>query len=171
MQHCFITVGSTTFDPLIEACLQESSQQALLALGITSVRIQAGRSPFALSHTTPHAQGLSIEVMDYLPDLHAELAQADLIIAHCGAGTVLECLRLKTKPILIVVANETLMDNHQVELRDALVKEDYCLAASPTSLPGVLQSLQNQRKRAFNNLPKSDGTSLNRIIAEELGKI
>jgi len=42
-----------------------------------------------------------------------------------GAGTLLECLRLGKK--VVGVINERLMDNHQLEILDALEKDSYML--------------------------------------------
>lgn len=53
---------------------------------------------------------------------------ADLIVSHAGAGSCLEALENKRK--LLVVINETLMDNHQIELASALKERsylEYCL--------------------------------------------
>jgi beta-1,4-N-acetylglucosaminyltransferase len=172
MQRCFVTVGSTTFDPLIEACLAEHSLHLLKAHGIKELCIQAGKSKYAASlYKVPDIGGLTIEIVDYLDDLSAELAAAHLVISHCGAGTVLDCLRLPSRPPLIVVANETLMDNHQIELRDALVKQNYCMAATPSTLHTALEQLAKGKQTPFKALAKSDGSQLNRIIAEELMKL
>ena len=45
------------------------------------------------------------------------MKRADMIISHCGAGSVLEAISLRK--FLIVVVNSTLQGNHQTELADA----------------------------------------------------
>ena len=52
---------------------------------------------------------------------------------HTGAGTILDVLRLQ-KP-LIVVPNTALMDNHQVELADALADLGHVKAATVPCVP------------------------------------
>ena len=47
----------------------------------------------------------------FAPGLEEHLARARLVVSHAGAGSVFEALRLG-KP-LVVVVNDTLMDNHQ----------------------------------------------------------
>ena len=45
-----------------------------------------------------------------------------------GSGTILEVLRLKKR--LIVVVNETLLDNHQKELADALSVQGHLVSST-----------------------------------------
>jgi beta-1,4-N-acetylglucosaminyltransferase len=59
---------------------------------------------------TKFTSKLKVDVFDYKPNIGPIQKEADLIISHCGAGTLLECLRLKKK--VCAVINETLMDNH-----------------------------------------------------------
>lgn len=71
-----------------------------------------------------------IELRDYVPDLRPFLLSSDVVISHAGSGTILEALRLpdEVKPKLVVVPNETLMDNHQAELAQALAEQSYLVA-------------------------------------------
>ena len=49
--------------------------------------------------------------------------------ADTGSGTIIETLRVQPNaPALIAVANTSLMDNHQVELVDALAEQGYLIA-------------------------------------------
>eukprot|EP00828_Plagiopyla_frontata_P005763 TRINITY_DN12384_c0_g1_i3.p2 TRINITY_DN12384_c0_g1~~TRINITY_DN12384_c0_g1_i3.p2 ORF type:complete len:166 (-),score=38.63 TRINITY_DN12384_c0_g1_i3:219-716(-) len=66
---------------------------------------------------------LEVNSFDYTPNLIDYIKKADLIISHCGAGTILECLKLNK--ILIGVVNTTLMNNHQLELFEGVVKRNY----------------------------------------------
>ena len=51
------------------------------------------------------------------------MKEADLIISHCGAGTILEGLRLHKN--MFIVVNNSLMHNHQIELYEAIVSRNY----------------------------------------------
>lgn len=62
---------------------------------------------------------------------------ADLVIGHAGSGTITEALRLG-KPML-VVANESLMDNHQMELGSKLAELGYVLCTTCDRLVDALE--------------------------------
>lgn len=49
--------------------------------------------------------------------------KAALVICHCGAGTLLECLKLQKN--IVAIVNSTLADNHQLELFEELEKGNY----------------------------------------------
>jgi beta-1,4-N-acetylglucosaminyltransferase len=46
-----------------------------------------------------------------------------LVVSHAGSGTILQALRVDVP--LVVVPNSELLDNHQVELADALAEQEY----------------------------------------------
>ena len=52
--------------------------------------------------------------------VHQDISDADLVISHAGAGTCIEVLQ--TGKTLAVIVNDTLMDNHQVELAEKLAE-------------------------------------------------
>ena len=58
---------------------------------------------------------------------------ADLVISHCGAGILLECLRSDHAKCIAVV-NDTLMGNHQSELADKLSEEGYIYQSVPAKV-------------------------------------
>ena len=75
--------------------------------------------------------------------------ESDLVISHCGAGVLLECLRSKKNETLdengngtmnIAVINSSLMNNHQTELGDKLHNESYNLC---TNVDNLLNEIQN----------------------------
>ena len=58
---------------------------------------------------------------------------AELVISHCGAGILLECLR-SDHATCIAVVNDSLMGNHQSELADQLSSENYIYQSVPSKV-------------------------------------
>ena len=112
----FVTVGTTSFDELIMMICSERIRAILKEKGFTEVKIQRGRGDFL-----PSSNG--IDSYRFKPDISEDMKTADLVISHAGAGSIIECLRLRKE--LVVVVNDKLMDNHQLELAEALEQEGF----------------------------------------------
>ena len=83
--------------------------------------------------------------------LNEDFLTADLIISHAGAGTVIEVLKMKNKKLIICV-NDTLQENHQIELADILKIHNYCDSTTPNNLIDVLES----SKFVYEDYPEPD---------------
>ena len=93
------------------------------------------------------------------PSLLEDIAKADLVIAHAGAGTCLEgtktdpvfCFLLFLKVLLfivlnagkplIVVVNEDLMGNHQIELATKLARDNHLAFCVCPTLASTIHTL------------------------------
>ncbi|KRY53729.1 UDP-N-acetylglucosamine transferase subunit ALG13 -like protein [Trichinella britovi] len=144
----FVTVGSTEFDNLIAAVTSDSVLSALKSIGVGEIRLQIGRgrheSVSNLQITEP-----SIVFYRYKNSLAEDLKWADLVISHAGAASCLEALELE-KPLLVVV-NDSLLDNHQIELADRLSKDGvlhYCTVGSLADTVRLFPSLNRKRWKA-----------------------
>ncbi|KRY69087.1 UDP-N-acetylglucosamine transferase subunit ALG13 -like protein [Trichinella pseudospiralis] len=158
----FVTVGSTEFDDLIATVTSDSVLSALKSIGVGEIRLQIGRgrheSVSALQITEP-----SIDFYRYKNSLAEDLKWADLVISHAGAASCLEALELE-KPLLVVV-NDSLLDNHQVELADRLAKEGvlhYCTVSSLADTVRLFPSLNRKRWKAGD--PEIFATWLDKIF-------
>jgi len=120
VRRIFVTVGTTRFDKLVEAATSATALEWMASQGYTHLTIQHGNGP---PPCISQRGSLEIEVYDFRPSLNTSMAQADLILSHAGAGTVMEAMRLEKK--LVVVINNLLMDNHQKELAEAMAKRDH----------------------------------------------
>ncbi|KZT26267.1 glycosyltransferase family 1 protein [Neolentinus lepideus HHB14362 ss-1] len=170
----FVTVGSTRFDPLIEASLSTAVLQALHSRGYTDITVQCGSSRGAGDLALPSEagtaslmkDGVSVEAWRFKPSLQDEYERADLIISHAGSGTILDVLRMgKT---LIVVPNPTLLDNHQAELAEALAARGHLYAAVISDLPRVIELMDGSKLVPF---PQFDGSKFRALLDEEMGYI
>lgn len=128
MGTVLVTVGSTLFPQLTDIFSSVSILQALSASGYTSLIIQHGQAPAPSIPTIPI---LKATCQPFISDLDELITTASigLVISHAGSGTILSALRAGKR--LIVVPNEGLMDNHQVELADALKKDGYLAVSTP----------------------------------------
>ncbi|KRZ35459.1 UDP-N-acetylglucosamine transferase subunit ALG13 -like protein [Trichinella pseudospiralis] len=140
----------------------DSVLSALKSIGVGEIRLQIGRgrheSVSALQITEP-----SIDFYRYKNSLAEDLKWADLVISHAGAASCLEALELE-KPLLVVV-NDSLLDNHQVELADRLAKEGvlhYCTVSSLADTVRLFPSLNRKRWKAGD--PEIFATWLDKIF-------
>jgi beta-1,4-N-acetylglucosaminyltransferase len=153
MSLVFVTVGSTRFDALIEKINAPEFIKLLNAQGFGKIVIQHGDSPISNKLS-------QVEYFDYKSSISEFIDSASLIISHAGAGTSLEALRADKK--LIVVPNESLLDNHQLELANKLAEEGYCLKASCSELGDALKKIPNFLPK---KLPLPDKQVLNSIFS------
>lgn len=134
----FITVGTTDFDNLIEICDTNSFFEQLISMKVKKLKLQIGRGKYEPKVINKLCGDMGVEFSSFRfkASLDEEMDEADLIISHCGAGSILEAVS-RRKP-LIVVINESLQDNHQREIANAIVSEGYGLAATPCTLINTL---------------------------------
>ncbi|KAG8961257.1 N-acetylglucosaminyldiphosphodolichol N-acetylglucosaminyltransferase catalytic subunit alg13 [Tulasnella sp. 419] len=171
MRRVLITVGSTKFDNLIELVLGEQMIEVFSKHGFTNVVVQCGNSSLFPEWVDPAAlpiesikSGVHIHVWRFKPSLEEEISNADLVISHAGSGTILDALR--KKKLLIVVPNDTLLDNHQLELAVALGEQRYLVAASVSTLPETIATIDSVSLETF---PDHDRAAFRAILDEEMG--
>ena len=136
----FITVGTTEFDELIYAIDNDSFLKMVNTLKCKRLIIQIGRGTYSPKYLMENCKqiGIEVEVYNFKPNLQSDMTSSNLIISHCGAGSILEVTAIKKE--LIVVVNNTLQDNHQIELSDALEEGLFCYSCIPKS---IIQALEN----------------------------
>lgn len=100
------------------------------------------------------------EMYRFKPSLEEDMSNADLIISHAGAGSIMEglehCRKYNSQcgqdeshdmKKLVVVINDILMDNHQCELAYALEKRNFLYVLSKPDM--LLQTEKVQRIEHF----------------------
>ncbi len=101
-------------------------------------------------------------VKDSLKD---EIQGASLVISHAGAGSILETLTAH-RP-LIVVPNELLMNNHQVQLAEALANEKFLLCSTLQHLRlNVTRLLDQVENDTFTLFPQEEAKTFQQQINE-----
>jgi len=165
----FVTVGTTSFDGLVDAVTSEPALRWMADNGYDRLAVQygKGRKPSAAATSFDGPLSVAVESYDYKPSLEGDMSDADLIISHAGAGTVMECLRMRNGKRLAVVINSSLMDNHQTELADALGRrrhlyvvrspDDLMFRRPTTSGSETTTSTVWDELEAFRPVPKEPG--------------
>ncbi|UJR30388.1 hypothetical protein I4U23_017923 [Adineta vaga] len=159
----FVTVGTTKFDLLIETIVQDSNvlQTLIDYLHIDKLILQIGNSEM------PSYKNLSIpiEFYQYKDSIENDIQQADLVISHAGAGTILQTLEAN-KPLLVVI-NEKLMNNHQLEIAHVMKEQGYLHYCTCSTLAETLKKFPNhQFERYEKGNPLLFGQYLNQIMIE-----
>ena len=106
----FVTVGSTDFDPLVQAV--DALAPSIRATGV----MQIGHGQY-IPTNWPHFR--------FAPSLDSYYEQAGLVVAHGGLATTMEVLR-RSLP-LVSVSNPDRYDNHQDDLLSAMAQEGYLI--------------------------------------------
>ena len=133
-----VTVGTTSFDGLVEAATSEAFAEQLEAMGYAWLRVQVGRGK-APEEKWDTRRPLRRSWFRMTPDMPGEMGNAALIVSHGGAGSIMEALTLKKR--LIVCVNTALMGNHQEELAVALRdRRHLVLCDSPSDLVSAVAS-------------------------------
>jgi len=156
-KNIFITVGTTEFDELIERIDNAAFVDLLMSCSCQRLTIQIGRGLIEPSQLPGlcQARGIFYVCFRFKPNLSVDMESSDLIISHCGAGSILEALSLK-KP-LIVVVNETLQENHQSELAYELSAGNHCIATVPNALIQELEiCLREEKLTRFTSFSQPD---------------
>ncbi|KAJ1526361.1 hypothetical protein ONE63_009509 [Megalurothrips usitatus] len=143
--HVFATVGTTKFDLFIRTLTNDDVLRELAHRGYTSLTVQYGNGSF--EPWSGFREGIKVECYRFKDSILKDIKDADLVISHAGAGTCLEALEHHKK--LIVVVNESLMDNHQTELAEKLFEDSHVFYCSPASLCRLLQTMDLSHLRPF----------------------
>jgi len=117
-------VGTTKFEKLIKAIDSESFYYFFDSLKFDKMIIQKGHGEYIPDKFEKiKLENLKVEVHNLINNFENVIMESEYVISHAGAGIILESLKNKKK--VFVVVNDTLMDNHQTELAEALCKHDY----------------------------------------------
>jgi len=165
MTICFVTVGTTRFDELVTAAVSEPVLSALyLIFHVDSMVVQYGHGAPVGAVTHPDVR---VSSFGFKPSLAHDMAQADVIISHAGAGSLIEALRLRK--LTVAVVNDTLMGNHQEELAFALRQRNYlvAVASSPARLLEALTQCDLATPRV--PYPPRNPRAFAALVDEEMG--
>lgn len=165
-----VTVGTTRFDSLIKTVT--SDEFIARATGeklITRMTLQHGNYPLG-DHIVSQSS-LSIDAHPFIVELAKRVADYDVVIGHCGSGTVLDVLRgpvfsrhQELRPKLILVPNAALMDRHQDELAEEMERLGAALIAQPTT-ESLIAALRKAHQIQLEPLPKPNTQILDSIIS------
>lgn len=127
-----VTVGSTHFDSLISLIDSKEFIQLAQSKGYGRITAQTGAYEGEIHNLTDYFDYTTPDVMS------KHFSEADLVIGHAGAGTIIEVLQLG-KPLLVVI-NEILMENHQTEVARAFHNKGLLQMATVSNLFDVFQN-------------------------------
>lgn len=143
----FVTVGTTEFDPLVQAA------DRLAAAG-DDVVIQIGHGL---------AEPLHARWFRFAPDLDAWYGAAELVVTHGGLGTVTEVL-LRRIP-LVGVSNPDRYDRHQDQILGALEADGHLVwCRDLAELPEAVQRARHARFAPYQPPPSRVGAVIRHYL-------
>lgn len=187
----FVTVGTTKFKKLIAQISKKTFVDAIYDMGFRELRVQYGPRGdppdfdtlvskgditkrrgisnstlrwTCLKETCEVKRAIDVQWFPIKDSISQDLRDADLVVGHAGAGTILETLRSGTK--LLVVSNEELMDNHQFELAGAMAERGF-LAKS--SLKNLISDIRRASEKTFRPYPAPKQGVFSAFLERQLG--
>jgi beta-1,4-N-acetylglucosaminyltransferase len=165
MRTCFVTVGTTKFDALVETVDSEPVLSALRAKGFDRVLVQYGGGdyvPFAARGANDDA-GMVLESYRFKPSLQEDFAAASLVISHAGYGCLMESLALGKA--VVAVINTRLMGNHQTEIAGELSRHGHAEMCEPDALAATLRDADfSQRAPLPPAQPQAYAAHIDRLL-------
>ncbi|WVQ99050.1 hypothetical protein IAU59_006182 [Kwoniella sp. CBS 9459] len=121
---------------------------------------------------------VEVQVFRFTDDFEGLVKSSDYVISHAGSGSILTTLRTKNHRDqaipLMIVPNESLMDNHQAELADKMGVEGYLFVSRveelSKSLPAFLDD-ESPERRSIKPFPGLNKTAFKDIVDETMGYI
>ncbi|WRT67455.1 uncharacterized protein IL334_004427 [Kwoniella shivajii] len=179
MSTILVTVGSTLFPSLTDAILSPSLISSLNTLDVRKLVIQYGRADLppdlsidvdANGNGTTVIDELRIEVMRFTDQFEKLVGQSDYVISHAGSGSILTTLRRNPPIPLLVVPNESLMDNHQAELADEMGKLGYLMVSRVNELElNLPKFLGSNWKEEIEPFPQMDRERFKDLVDDLMG--
>ncbi|EST06404.2 Glycosyl transferase, family 28, C-terminal [Kalmanozyma brasiliensis GHG001] len=143
--------GKSIFDSMLN--------EAKAMQGFTSSTAHSALQGASLEAET--SNGVELQLFQFAPDLKSYIQSADIVISHAGSGTILDTLRMRpTPPTLIVVPNTSLMDNHQVELAEALGRDRFVIVGLEETLAEDVVRARETTCEAFPDFDASRFTAI-----------
>ena len=161
----FVTVGTTEFDQLITRLDRIEFLSCLHQHGYSKLILQYGRGTHIPNVISDESGTFCIdaECYRYKPSLEEDMKRADLVISHCGAGSILEAITYGK--MLIVVTNSSLQDNHQQDLSDALTAGNYYLSTIPGGIIDAIAANEcNPTARSRKKFAINDSNNFMRVL-------
>lgn len=155
MPTIFVTVGTTLFEALIQAVTIREALEWMSQNGYTRLVVQYGKGA---KPTIPEkAPPIQVDCYDFKASLADDMKEADLILSHAGAGTVMEILRMQKRAAVVI--NTILMHNHQTELAHAMGERGHLYVVETPEL--LLQSVDDTWKKIheFKPTPHTGGNA------------
>ncbi|POS75403.1 UDP-N-acetylglucosamine transferase subunit alg13 [Diaporthe helianthi] len=154
-RRLLVTGGATVpFVGLLEEATSAEFLQTLRAQGFTHVYLQCGSvhdQILARLNSDGRGSGLEMETFDFCRDLKSLFKEhcrgqkcvqpAGVVMGHAGTGTIGDALEVDCA--LIIVANSTLMDDHQTAFATEMAAEH------PTIVQGKLGNLTTSISEAM----------------------
>lgn len=148
-------------------CLEEQELMQRLQLDVVKpLQIDSA----VVMYRSKKYRGFEMVVFPFSNDICQIISEVDMVISHAGTGSIIDTLRLE-KP-LIVVTNDKLMNKHQEEVADELVKLGCCMKIAIEDMKlGQLKECISEilsGSKVFNRLPECSRTKVEGIVYHEL---